>query len=93
MAHFVAGDDEAALQEARTTVQLRPELPEASIMTAAAASALGKAEEAHNAVALCVVRWPGICLGNVIPKYIPRFAREPDNQRLLARLREAGLPE
>jgi adenylate cyclase len=93
MAHFVAGDDEAALQEARTTVQLRPELPEGSIMAAAAASALGQAEEAHNAVAVCVAHWPGICLGNVIPKYIPRFAREKDNQRLLATLREAGMPE
>jgi TolB-like protein len=93
MAHFVAGRDEAALEEARTSVQLRSELPEASIMVVAAASALGKVEEAHNAVASCVARWPNLCLGNVIPKYIPRFAREPDNQRLLARLREAGLPE
>jgi adenylate cyclase len=93
IAHFVAEDNGAALREAKMTVQLRPELPEGLIMSAAAAAALGKTKEAQDAVAVCVTRWPGICLGNVIPRYIPGFARENDNQRLLAALREAGLPK
>ena len=81
------------LREAKTTFQLRPELSEASIMVVVAASALKKAEEAKNAVALCMARCPGICLRSDNPKYVPRFAREEDNQRLLAMLREAGLPK
>jgi len=93
VAHFVAGEDEASLRDARTTVEVRPELPEGLIMVAAAAAALGKIEEAEKAVALCVARWPHICLGNVMPNYIPRFTREKDYQRLLALLRKAGLPE
>jgi tetratricopeptide (TPR) repeat protein len=93
IAHFVAGDDEAALREAKTTARVRPELPEASIMVAAAAAALGKIEEAQRAITLCMARWPGICLGNVMPNYIPRFTRDEDRQRLLTMLRKAGLPE
>ncbi|HTO61323.1 MAG TPA: transcriptional regulator, partial [Bradyrhizobium sp.] len=86
-------DYEASFREARTATQGRSELPEGLMILAAAASALGKIEEAQRAVRQCVTRWPGICLGNVMPIYVPRYEHEDDRQRLLAMLRKAGLPE
>jgi TolB-like protein/class 3 adenylate cyclase/Tfp pilus assembly protein PilF len=93
IAHFTAGDYEASLQEARTAVQGRPELPEGLIILAAAASMLGEIEEAQRSVSQCVTRWPGIHLGNISPIYIPSLTREDDRQRLWASLRQAGFPE
>jgi hypothetical protein len=81
------------LQEARTAVQGRPELPEGLIILAAAASMLGEIEEAQRSVSQCVTRWPGIHLGNISPIYIPSLTREDDRQRLWASLRQAGFPE
>ena len=93
IAYFIAGDYEASLREARTAVQSRPELPEGLIMLAAAASALGEIEEARRVVAQCVTRWPGICLGNIMPIYIPNITREEDRKRLWTALHQVGFPE
>jgi tetratricopeptide (TPR) repeat protein len=93
IAYFTVENFEAALQEARSATQARPELPEGLIMLAAAASALGQIEEARRVVAQCVARWPGIHLGNMMPIYVPTLAREADRQRLWAALRQAGFPD
>ena len=92
IAYFTAENFEASLQEARITAQSHPELPEGLIMLAAASSALGQIDEARRAVAQCLVRWPGIRLGNIVPIYVP-LAREADRQRLWTMLRQAGFPE
>ena len=92
IAYFTAENFEASLQEARITAQSHPELPEGLIMLAAASSALGQIDEARRAVAQCLVRWPGIRLGNIVPIYVP-LARKADRQRLWAMLRQAGFPE
>jgi TolB-like protein/two-component SAPR family response regulator len=92
LAHFTAEDYEASLQEARTAVQRRREVPEGLIILAAAASALGAVEEATRTVAQCAARWPNIRLGNIAPIYVPIF-READRQRLWDTLRKVGFPE
>jgi hypothetical protein len=62
-------------------------------MLAAAASALGEIEEARQVVAQCVTRWPEICLGNIMPIYIPHLTREEDRKRLCTALHQVGFPE
>jgi adenylate cyclase len=93
IANFVKEDYEAAFQEAETVTQGRPESPEGHILRAAAASALGKTDEAQSAVAECIARWPNISLANVSPSYIPRFFHVEHHQRLLAMLLKAGLQD
>ena len=93
IAHFVAGNDESCLQEARITVQACPVLPEGLIMLAAAASALGAIDEARRAVAQCVSHSPGIRLENMAPVYLLRLMNQEDRERLSALLVNAGFPE
>ena len=93
IAYFNMENLEACLQEARITVQARPELPEGLIMLAAALSAVGQIEEARRVVALCITQWPGIRCSNMMPIYVTMFTREGDRQRLWAALRQAGFPE
>src|SRR5262245_4274860 len=93
IAHFTGGDYEASLREARTVAHQRHELPEALIMLAAAASALGEIQEARRAVEQCVTRWPGIRLGNIMPIYFPYLTRQECRGRLLMALGQAGFPQ
>jgi tetratricopeptide (TPR) repeat protein len=90
-AHFVAEDYEAALQESKQVAQLHPHLPTA-VIWAASAAALGKADEARRAVEHCLTQRPNLHVGRM-PDHMLRFARDKDNERLLALLRRAGLPE
>ena len=92
IAYFTAENFEASLQEARIAAHARPELPESLIMLAAASSAIGQIDEARHTVAQCLMRWPGIRLGNIVPIYVP-LSREADRQRLWTMLRQAGFPE
>jgi TolB-like protein len=93
IAYFTMENFETSLQEAKTAAQARPELPEGLIILAAASSALGQMDEARRAVAQCLARSPDIRIGNIMPIYLPRLAREADRQRLWAALRQAGFPE
>src|SRR5262249_9291805 len=88
-AHFVSGDYEAALKESKSVARSRTHMRSA-IIWAAAAAALGKAEEARSAVAYCLAERPDLTVGTVVPAFIYRFAREEDHERLLALLRKAG---
>jgi adenylate cyclase len=90
LAHFVAGDYEAALQGSKNVVRSQPHL-QSAIIWAAAAAALGKAEEAQTAVESCLAQKPDLRIDRVLG--ILLFARDQDNERLLALLRKAGLPE
>jgi adenylate cyclase len=92
LAHFVAADYEAALQESRSVARSRPHLKSA-IIWAASAAALGKADEAKTAMEDCLAQRPGLRARNVVPDTIYRFARDEDYERLVTFLRKAGLPE
>jgi hypothetical protein len=93
IAHFASGDFEQSLQQARTSVQANPALPEGLILLAAATAALGKTEEARQITGQIVARWPAIHIGNVMPVYFPGFVRQEDRVRLSTMLLKAGLPE
>jgi tetratricopeptide (TPR) repeat protein len=92
VAHFVAADYEAALREGRDVARSRPHL-QSAILWAAAAAALGKADQARSAVENCLAQRPDLSVGCVVPGVLLRFARNEDHERLLALLRKAGLPE
>jgi len=92
MAHFAAEDYAAALQLAKKVALSRPQL-QCAIIWAAAAAALDNTDEARTAVANCLVQRPDLMVGNVVPRFTLRFARNTDHQRLLALLKKAGLPE
>ena len=93
IAHFVAGNDEMCLKEARITVQACPVLPEGLIMLAAAASSLGAIDEARRATAQCVSHSPGIRLENMAPVYLLRLMNQDDRERLSALLVKSGFPQ
>ena len=90
-AHFAAADYEAALRESRKIARARPHL-QSAVMWAAAAAALGRAEEAETAVAHCLAQRPELLVSKVVPDVLPRFARDADHRQLLDLLRQAGLP-
>jgi TolB-like protein len=92
-AHFVSADYEAALQEAKIVARSRPDFLRGHLFWAAAAAALGKADEARAAAQRCLVQRPDFRVGDAVPHFILRFARDADNERLLGMLRKAGLPE
>ena len=91
-AHFAAEDYAAAFQLAKKVALSRPHL-QSAIIWAAAAAGLADNDEARTAVANCLAQRPDLRIGNVVPRFMLRFAREPDHDRLLAMLRKAGLPE
>ena len=91
VAHFVAADYAASLQDSKRIARARSHLPSA-IIWAASAAALGKTEEAQAAVEDCLTQRPNLRADSVVPGMLP-FAREADRERLLALLRKAGLPE
>jgi hypothetical protein len=64
-----------------------------AIIWAAAAAALDNIDEARTALANCLVQRPDLRVGNVVPRFMLRFARDSDHERTLAMLRKAGLPE
>ncbi len=92
VAHFVAADYAASYEESKRVARSRPHLPSA-IIWAAAATALGKADEARTAVDDCLAQRPDLRVSSVAPNFMLRFARDEDHERLLALLRKAGLPE
>jgi adenylate cyclase len=91
LAHFVAADYEAALQESKRIALSRPHL-HSIIIWAAAAAALGKTEDARTAVERCLAQRSDLRVGSVAPD-IMQLARDEDHERLMALLRKAGLPE
>ena len=91
-AHFAAEDYAATLQLAKKIAQSRPHL-QSAIIWAAAAAALDNTNEARAAVANCLALRPDLTVGNVVPRFTLRFARDADHDRLLALLKKAGLPE
>jgi tetratricopeptide (TPR) repeat protein len=92
VAHFVAADYSAALQESKRVALSRPHL-QSAVIWAASAAALEKADEARDAVEHCFAQCPDLRVGNVVPDVMLRFARNGDHERLLALVRKAGLPE
>jgi adenylate cyclase len=92
VAHFVASDYAASFEESKRVARSRPHLPSA-VIWAAAATALGKADEARTAIDDCLAQRPDLRVGGVVPRFVLRFARNEDHERLLALLRSAGLPE
>jgi tetratricopeptide (TPR) repeat protein len=92
VAHFVAADYAASFEESKRVARSRPHLPSA-IIWAAAATALGEADEARTAVEYCFAQRPDLRIGGVVPDIVLRFARDEDHEPLLTLLRKAGLPE
>jgi adenylate cyclase len=92
-AHFVAADYEAALQEATRVAQWKPEFLRGPLLWAASAAALDRLDEARAAVERCLAQNRDVRIGNVVPNFMARFTRDADQERLLAMLRKAGLPE
>jgi hypothetical protein len=92
-AHFVAANYEAVLQEAKTVARWQPHFVRGPILWAAAAAALERPDETREAVGRCLAQRPDLRIGNVVPHFMLRFAREADHERLLAMLRRAGLPQ
>ncbi len=92
MAHFVAQDYAAALEQAKKTALSRPHL-QSAIFWAASAAAVDNATEARTAVENCLAQRPDLTVGNVVPRFTLRFARDADHERLLTLLRKAGLPD
>jgi tetratricopeptide (TPR) repeat protein len=92
IAHFVAGEYEAALQESKKVARSRSNLS-SGIIWAAAAAALGNTDEAQTAVKHCLSQCSDLRVSNVGPAQGLQFTRNEHNERLLALLREAGLPE
>jgi adenylate cyclase len=92
VAHFVAADYAASFEESKRVARSRPHLPSA-IVWAAAATALGKADEARTAIDDCLAQRPDLRVSSVAPQFMLRFARDEDHERLLALLRQAGLPD
>jgi TolB-like protein/cytochrome c-type biogenesis protein CcmH/NrfG len=90
-AHFVSGDYEAALQEAKVVARSRPTFLRGHLLCAAAAAALDRPEEAQVAVRYCLAQQPSLRTRDVAPRFIQRFARDSDHERLVAMLRKAGL--
>jgi tetratricopeptide (TPR) repeat protein len=93
LAHFLTGDHEAMLQEARRVHSWRPDFLRGPLLMAAALAALDRPAEARRASAAAHALWPALDLEIVVPRFMPRFARDADHQRLLDLLRAAGLPE
>jgi TolB-like protein/Flp pilus assembly protein TadD len=91
VAHFVASDYAAAMQDSKRIARSRPHLPSA-IIWAAAAAALDNADEARSAVEYCLARRRDLSVDSVAPNFMLRFARDEDHKRLLELLRKAGLP-
>jgi hypothetical protein len=89
----VAADYEAALQEAAKVARWRPDFLRGPLLWAAAAAALERPDEARAAIERCLAQQSDLRLGNVVPHFLLRFARDEDHERLLALLRKAGLPE
>ena len=90
LAHFVAADYEAALQESKRVARSLPHL-QSTIIWAASAAALEKADEARTAVEDCLAQRPDLSIDRV-PGIVARFARAEDHERLVGFLRKAGLP-
>jgi TolB-like protein len=92
VAHFVAGDYAACLHDSKRLSRSRSFLA-SGIMWAGAAAGLGDAREARAAVDYCLAERPDLRVGNAIPTFMLRFARDEDHERLVGLLRKAGLPE
>jgi hypothetical protein len=92
-AHFVAADYEAALDEAKKIARWRPDFLRGPLLWAAAAAALDRPDEARGAMERCLAQQHDLRIGNVVPHFLLRFARDEDHERLLTMLRKAGLPE
>jgi TolB-like protein/regulator of sirC expression with transglutaminase-like and TPR domain len=91
VAHFAAHDYAAARNEAKKIALSRP-LLQSAIIWAATAAALNDARDARTAVENCLALRPDLTVSSVIPRFMLRFARNADHERLLALLRNAGLP-
>jgi TolB-like protein/two-component SAPR family response regulator len=92
VAHFVAGDYAACLQDSKRLARSRSFLA-SGIMWAAAAAGLGDAKEARVAVEYCLALRPDLRVGSAAPVFMLRFARDEDHERLLGLLRKTGLPD
>jgi tetratricopeptide (TPR) repeat protein len=92
VAHFVAADYAASFEESKRVARSRPHLSSA-IIWAAAATALGKVDEARTAVDDCLAQRPDLRVSSVAPRFMLRFAHDEDHERLLTLLRQAGLPD
>lgn len=92
VAYFVAGDYAACLSDSKRLSRSRPLLA-SGIMWAAAAAGMEDAKEARAAVDYCLAQRPALRVASVAPAFMLRFARNEDHERLLALLRQAGLPE
>jgi TolB-like protein/Tfp pilus assembly protein PilF len=92
VAHFAAQDYAAARNEAKKIALSRP-LLQSTVIWAAAAAALDDAADARTAVENCLALRPDLTVMNVVPRFMLRFARDEDHERLLALLRKAGLPD
>jgi TolB-like protein/Tfp pilus assembly protein PilF len=92
IAHFIAGDYEAAMEESKRVARSRSHLS-SGIIWAAAAAGLNRSDEAQLAVEHCLAERPDLRISGVVPVFLLRFARDEDYERLLTLLRKAGLPE
>jgi len=87
IAHFMAADYTASLEESRRVARSQ-RLLASDVMWAAAATALDKADEAQTALKYCLSQRPDLRV-SIVPAVLPDLTSE----RLLALLRKAGLPD
>jgi TolB-like protein/Tfp pilus assembly protein PilF len=92
VAHFAAQDYAAARNEAKKIALSRPVL-QSALIWAASAAAQDDFTDARTAVANCLALRPDLTVGSVVPRFMLRFARDADHERLLALLRKAGLSD
>ena len=91
VAHFIAGDYEACVTEAREGALQRPDGPGACRVLAVGCAYLGRLDEARAAVARLKELQPGITL-NWVERHVS-LANPDDRARYVEGLRRAGLPE
>lgn len=90
-AHFLAGDLEAAIDEAQRALAVNPSFDASHWVLAAALAGAGRLDEARAAGTRLAALSPGITLARIQAAQPSRYPEGRD--RLIAGLRLAGLPE
>ena len=90
MGYFTTGDYDDALAAIEQAIQGALDLPMFDLAKSAILAELGRREEARNAIAHILARWPDATIKTM---HKPPFQENEDRKRYLEALREAGLPD
>ena len=92
MAHFASGDYANGVERERIALRARPALLPARRLLAACLVGLGQVDHARVVIADALKADPGMSIGKDAFGYAV-FGRQADQERYVAALRQAGLPE